>query len=561
MTQETLQQEDTIGKEEHASVVQIIQTMVKTSKALRIYLPNNPVLIGFISELGTRMTVHLARYGELSLEVDPFALHCQGAKVYENTDPKESIASRLYADGIRALFFDQGVQSAELTAFLGIAGFDRTSNDDDIVTQLWERNLQHIGYLTEEDFRDGAPSEEAGTSGDQREALGRIRQALAEQPPPAPRMIPKHLLMLNVDEEKWLQGALEAEGRCSGLEDVIGVLAATVAGTRDPELYRDFIAMMETLAVTLLLAGDMGHALKLVRFLDRMRQRSGIAQEQRAPLEAALAAVLSDATVRTLQVSLDTADAPTGYGELKELLLILGLPALQPICELLGRVEKLKVRKLLVEVLVELGRDDPAVFRPFLNDPRWYLVRNLVLILTLIGTPEALRMILGLTSHREARIRREVLGFLERTDDEKSKPYILKYLRDESSALRIKALQVLARERLPFAFKPIFALAAADDFQERPFPERTAICQALGELGQERAIPMLRELLMKRYWFNKGTEKEALQLALAGLARIRGSAVLPILEEARSQKRGGELRELLDQAVSEARAAKDGRKR
>lgn len=561
MTQEALQQEDAIGKEEHASVVQIIQSMVKTSKALRLYLPNNPVLIGFISGLDARMAVHLARYGELSLEVEPFILRCNGVKVYENDDPKESIASRLYADGIRALFFDQGMQSAELTAFLGIAGFDRPSNDDDIVTQLWERNLQHIGYLTEEDFRDGVPTDEGSGAGDQREALERIRLALGEQPPPVPRMLPKHLLMLNAEEEKWLQAALEAEGRCSGLDDVIAVLAATVAGTREPELYRDFISMMETLAVTLLLAGDMGHALKLVRFLDRMRQRSGLTAQQRAPLETALAAVLSDATIQTLQVALDSSDATTGYGELKELLLILGLPALGPICELLGRVEKLKVRKLLVEVLVELGRDDPAVFRPFLNDPRWYLVRNLVLILSLIGTPEALRMILGLTSHRERRIRREVLAFLERTGDAKSKPYIVKYLRDESSALRIKALQVLARERLPFALKPILAMAGAEDFGGRPFPERKAVCEALGELGQERVIPVLRELLMKRYWFNKGGEKEAVQLALAGLARVKSAAILPLLEEARSQKRGGEVRELLDRAVSEARAAKAGKKR
>lgn len=560
MTQEALQQEDAIGKEEHASVVQIIQAMVKTSKALRLYLPNNPVLIGFISDLDARMAVHLARYGELSLEVEPFALRCNGEKVYENGDPKDSIASRLHADGIRTLFFDQGVQSAELTAFLGIAGFDRPNNDDDIVTQLWERNLQHIGYLTEEDFRDDVPADDGSAAGDQRAALERIRQALGEQAPPAPRMIPKHLLMLSAEEEKWLQGVLEAEGRCSGLDDVIGVLAATLAGTRDPGLYRDFISMMETLAGTLLLAGDMGHALKLVRFLDRMRQRSGLTPEQRAPLEAALAAILSDATVQTLKVALDSSDAPTGYGELKELLLILGLPALGPICELLGRVEKLKVRKLLVEVLVELGRHDPTVFRPFLGDPRWYLVRNLVLILSLIGTPEALRMILGLTSHRESRIRREVLGFLERTVDEKSKRYIVRFLRDESSALRIKALQVLARERLPFALKPILAMAGADDFGGRPFPERLALCEALGGLGQERVIPMLRELLMKRYWFNKGGEKEAVQLALAGLARIRSATVLSILEEARSQKRGSEVRELLDQAVRAARVAKAGKK-
>ena len=39
--------------------------------------------------------------------------------------------------------------------------------------------------------------------------------------------------------------------------------------------------------------------------------------------------------------------------------------------------------------------------------------------------------------------------------DPKAKPYLLKFLRDESSALRIKALQLLARERQLFALKSV----------------------------------------------------------------------------------------------------------
>ncbi|QWV93008.1 HEAT repeat domain-containing protein [Geomonas oryzisoli] len=539
-----------VGKEELASVTQIILAMLKTSKALRIYLPNNPVLIGFISDLGTRMTVHLARYGELSLDVEQFALRYHGALVYENKDPKESLASRLHADGIRTLFFDQGVESAEIVAFLGVVGFERSSSDDDVVTQLWERNLQHIGYLTEDDFSDPYLIQQADDALQQRDALERIRQALVEQPPAAPRMIPKHLLMLSAEEEAWLRKAVEVEGRCNGLDDVIRIHAAILGEIQEPELFADFTAILGNLTVNLVVAGDIAHALQLARFMDRLQKLPTTAAEQRQQLAAALAGVLSGSTVDVLKVALDSAEAVIDYVQLKELLLILGIPSLAAICELLGRVEKLKVRKLIVEVLVELGGENPAVFEPFLSDPRWYLVRNVVLILSLIGTPAALKMILGLISHREPRIRREVLGFLERTADAKAKTYLLKYLRDDSSALRVKALQVLTRERLPFALKPIVALAGAEDFQERPFEEKKEIFLALGELGQESVLPMLREQLMKRYWFQKGNEKESVQLAALGLGRIRSSSALQLLKEARDQKKGGELRSILDQAIA-----------
>ncbi|WP_236014866.1 HEAT repeat domain-containing protein [Geomonas anaerohicana] len=548
MEQAVEQQE--VGKEELASVTQIVLGMIKTSKGLRIYLPNNPVLIGFISDLGTRMTVHLARYGELTLDVEQFALRYQGAVVYENKDPKESMASRLHADGIRTVFFDQGVEPAEIVAFLGVVGFERPSSDDDVVTQLWERNLQHIGYLTEDDFTDPYLLRDAENADQQRDALERIRQELVQQPPPPPRMIPKHLLMLSAEEEAWLRKAVDFEGRCNGLDDVIGILAAILGEIQEPELFADFTAILGNLTVNLVVAGDIAHALKLAQFLDRLQKLPTTAPEQRQQLAAALAAILSDSTVQVLKVALDSSEASIDYVQLKELLLILGIPSLGAICELLGRVEKLKVRKLIVEVLVELGQDNPAVFEPFLSDPRWYLVRNVVLILSLIGTPAALKMILGLISHREPRIRREVLGFLERTSDAKAKTYVLKYLRDESSALRIKALQVLTRERLPFALKPVVALVGADDFQERPLEEKKEIFLALGELGQESVLPMLREQLLKRYWFQKGNEKESVQLALLGLGRIRSKAALELLEEARGQKKGGEIRSMLDQAIA-----------
>ena len=554
-----LQQDQAVGQEEVASAVQIVLAMVKTIKALRLYLPNNPVLIGFIAELENRMTVHLARYGELSLDVEQFALRCRDALVYENREPRESMASRLYLDGIRTLFFDRGVQSGELVALLGIVGFDRPGTDDDIVTRLWERNLQHIGYLTEDDYRDAANATETGAPGAQREALARIRLDLAGQPPAAPRMIPKHELMLNAQEQQWLRDQLEVEGRCNGVHDVTAILAATVEEVRDPELFGDFVALSGAIVPNLLLAGDVGHALKMVLFLDRLQRYPGTAPERQRIISDALGGVLCDATLESLRVALDGCGSAMLSADVKELLTILGRAALRPVCELLGRVEKLKVRKMLVEVLVDLGRPDPGVFRPFLGDPRWYLVRNVVLILSLIGTPQALEIILGLIAHREPRVRREVLRFLERTGDAKAKTYLIRYLRDDSSALRVKALQVLARERLSFALKPILAMAGAEEFHGRPFTEKKEVYKALGELGQERVIPMLRELLVKRFWFQKTSEKEAVELAVTGLERIRSAAVLPVLEEARDHKRG-EVRGILERAVSETLAARGGRR-
>jgi hypothetical protein len=538
------------ASEELSSATDVMLAMMRAAKGLRIYLPNNPVLIRFLGELNAKMTAHISRHGDFELEVEPFALRYRGTEVYQNRDPKESLAFRVHSDGIRALLFRAGIEPREMAAFLGVVSFEqREHQDDDVVTQLWERNLPHVSYVLEEDFVEGELEEENEPE-PQQEAISRIRAATGEAANPTPRTVPKQLLMLTPDEATWLRKAKQAEVYRNCTEDVINILSAIVSGTRDRAMFTEFVQIMTQLAVNMFYSAEFSNALKLVRFLDQSLKNGLLSDEQHQVISESLAGILSDRTVQVLQELVDSGDA-VSHEDLRELLQILGLPSLAGICDLLGRVEKLKMRKVIVEVLVELGRDKPQVFAPFLSDPRWYLVRNLVLVLSLLESPAALEMIVGLISHKEQRIRKEVLGFLERSPDTKAKTYILKYLRDESSALRIRALQILARERLPFALKPALALTAAEDFKAKDPSEKKATYEAIGELGGDQVLPLFRDMLLKKRWFQRGVDKESAVCAVAGLLKIRTPAALALLEEARRQH-GAEVRGVIEKALAGA---------
>ncbi|HEY5512805.1 MAG TPA: HEAT repeat domain-containing protein [Geomonas sp.] len=546
------------SSEEISSATDVMSAMVRTAKGLRIYLPNNPVLIRFAEELNGKITAHMARYGDFKLDVETFALWYKGTEVYQNQDTKESIAFRMHSDGIRVLMFSQGLADRELTVFLEIVGFERPSQrDDDIVTRLWERSLPHITCLLEDDFVEiNSLEEDDSARASQQGALSEILGVLASSSLPAPRMVPTHLLMLTGEEANWLRKAKQADAQRSPLDDVINILSAILAGVKDPETFRDFADITVNLTVNMFLAGEIGHVLRLVRFMAQLLTLGSIQPDQREQIAGSLAGILSEKTLQVLQEAIDGGET-VSHEELKELLQIFGLPSLAAICELLGRVEKLKTRKVVIEVLIELGKDNPEVFAPFLSDPRWFLVRNVVMVLSLLGTPVALRMIVGLISHKEPRIRKEVLGFLERSADPKARAYIVKFLRDDSSALRIRALQILARERLPFALKPILALTTADDFKTREIAERKAVYEALGELGSEQMIPLFREMLLKKSWFKRANQKDSAICAVAGLLKVRSPAALELLEEARNHG-NVEIRGIVAQAI-EAVAAGTGK--
>ena len=536
------------SREELRSAHDLVLAMVKTAKGLRMYLPNNPVLVKFVEELCARMAAHMTSYGDFRLEVERFSLRYRGADVYQNLDPKESIAFRLYADGIRALLLSHGMEQKELVTFLDIIGVERPSQtDDDIVTKLWEQSLPHINYLLEEDFIDAGWLDDEPVVLSQQEAVSRIHAFIERSSPLPPRVVPQHLLMLTGPEAAWLGKAVKAEVLRDPIDDMVSILSAILAGAKEQAIFDDFLEITGKLTVNMFLAGDIAHALRLVRFLSQLAHLASLGPGQRKQVASLLAGILSERTLQVLQETLDHGDT-VSHDDLKELLEIFGLPSLGQICELLGRVEKLKVRKVIVEVLVELGGDDPRVFAPFLSDPRWYLVRNVVLVLSLLASPVALEMIARLVSHKEARIRKEVLGFLERSPDPKAKSYLVRFLRDDSSALRIKALQILGREKPPFALKPVLALAAADDFRSRDLAERKAVYETLGELGSESTIPLFREMLLKKSWF-KTVDREGVLCAVAGLLKMRSAAALELLEEARRQ-RNVEIRGIVEQAIA-----------
>ncbi len=234
--------------------------------------------------------------------------------------------------------------------------------------------------------------------------------------------------------------------------------------------------------------------------------------------------------------------------ELKNLALMIGRTSPAALCELLGSVENMKMRKALLATTTDFARERPQLLLPYLNDARWYLVRNVVLILGHLNNTDMLDKIVMLITHRELRVRREVLKYLIAVTDPKAKPYILKFLRDEAPAIRIMAMQLMGRARLQFALKPITAFVDTIEFEQMNISEKKAVYEAIGELGGEKMLPLFKGILTKKYLFNKAKEKDAVICAVAGLQKIPREDTLKILEEALRTK-SLEFRDIISNAI------------
>ena len=145
---------------ELVSVKHLLKLLDKAAKSARTYGAANPVAHRFFQQFHDDLTKHLMTYSQLTLLVQRSDLYCKDQVVYQpdRDATGESIAFKMYADGIRELSFYQGITSEDLSFFLealwGNADGAASGEDDDedIVTRLWGKNLSTITIVTAEEI-------------------------------------------------------------------------------------------------------------------------------------------------------------------------------------------------------------------------------------------------------------------------------------------------------------------------------------------------------------------------------------------------------------------------
>src|SRR5688572_2774464 len=149
---------------ELTSVKRVLTLLDKTAKSTRTYGAANPVAQKFFQQLFEGLAAHLTTYSKLAFLVQRSELYFNGEVVYrsEQESSNESVAFKLYADGIRELAFLEGLSAEDLSFLLDSLwdSLDPEQNDDDIVTRLWSKNLSTITLVTAEEVA------KASTGGD-----------------------------------------------------------------------------------------------------------------------------------------------------------------------------------------------------------------------------------------------------------------------------------------------------------------------------------------------------------------------------------------------------------
>ncbi|MDP3282897.1 MAG: hypothetical protein Q8M56_00520, partial [Desulfobacterales bacterium] len=139
------------GNNDIDQVREIIRLFLKSKKILKMYPPNNPMCVNITDACFAKFTEFFSFREKLSLKIGQNDIFYDSEAIYSNTEKEDNLALFFFKDGLREITFKRGLSREEMDDFLKIISFDfsRDTEDDDIVTLLWEKDFQNIQYIVD----------------------------------------------------------------------------------------------------------------------------------------------------------------------------------------------------------------------------------------------------------------------------------------------------------------------------------------------------------------------------------------------------------------------------
>jgi hypothetical protein len=555
-------------------------------KVCRLYKPDNPTVIQVREQLLDPVLRMIESGGPLRFRITASEIFLLDEAVVFPTKAREDEISAggqeqalpflFYRDGIRGITFLPGLPRRDMDALFDamLTANDGIVTHDDLVTLMWQANCTHVQIdsvpLEQAIFLSsnrptggGGSGEKTGQSYAWSPSGKEIRADLGQESGVAQGLHKDTFDDWELPEEET--DVVEAYERLlPAMEFSRMRLSTEWVGERStdwtiqaPDLLRQIRALSSNPGSSAVLAHS------IVSWLVSAIQRTAWAEAQStmkllrefdpdgsstdAELIAGIAALDTDDITERLDES-ETDDQALFFA----LTIGLGRHALDLSFAVMAKAKKSRTRAAAMTALCYTCADEPSLIGPYIEDVRWYVARNAVLVLGQIGGAEVVPLLHLAARYPEPRVRRQVVASLGNVPREMRAEILLGQLDTEDPQLLAGALNMLARERDPETAQTILRQISAPEFENRREETQRAYFNALAEIADDATVPALETVLNKGGWFARRSfvkvaaartlrrigSTKAIAVLNAGLAS-RNQAVRAACEEAVAVRKAG----------------------
>ena len=532
-------------------VVEVRGLFVVLAKALRafqLYDDNNPVRKRFVTSLREAFEQLWQEVEGLHLSIEEHRILLVGEEVYENSSRSDSLAFLLYKDGIRDVTLLPGVEGQELDKVLTVlrrARLLKTAEGDDLLTMLWEQDLEFFKCTSVDQIAEGAELPTAQAE-EERAGLAQVLEgevedadddageeagtAAGDRPPPkVGQDFSPTLYALDPDEKEQLRQSLEAEMSRDIRHDVLAALFDRLEEAQYPERKSEILMIIRELMPSLLSRGAVESAADVLEELAQARAEPGILDEVRqGECDRLLDDLSSVETVEELVRGLQDGTIDVSADVLGRLLKFLRPSALPTLLQAAEQEEMPALKETLRGAVHGIAEENREAVLALLEHMNPVLTSGAVRLVGEMGITDAAPKLAGLISHPDTAVRLALVGAAQLLREVSTTDMLVAALSDEESDVRVTAAEALATLMHEPATPVLKGLVTGKEIRQADITEKIALFESYGLLGGAGAVDVLGELLNKKGFFGRREPSEI----RASAARALGKAGFPEAQDA-----------------------------
>jgi len=182
---------------------------------------------------------------------------------------------------------------------------------------------------------------------------------------------------------------------------------------------------------------------------------------------------------------------PVDFKTLERVVPLVGPPAAAPLLDVLATAESRGTRRGLLAQLVKMGTAIAPTVIARLEDPRWYVTRNLLTLLEEIGVPPGFSAV-RFMHHADARVRLQAVKLQLKLPEGRDEALAVGLADQDPRTLRLALGLAVALQRSPDSAVPLLISRAID--RTLPTDLRVLAIRALGHTSTPAALETLLQL-------------------------------------------------------------------
>ncbi len=215
--------------------------------------------------------------------------------------------------------------------------------------------------------------------------------------------------------------------------------------------------------------------------------------------------------------------------EMQRVVEALGSAAIRALLVALTEEENRSRRRRLYDFAVSLGAAIVPEARTFLRDERWFVVRNMIVLLREVQDRTSVRDIRRCADHADLRVRLQAIKTLLTYDSALPRTLLDRAINDPDPKLAETAIMLSASYGIKEAVDPLLRMVSERDLLGMRKQTRMHAIRALGELAEARALDGMQQFFTDSIlpW----PPRDERRVAFESLSGYAADARLPIVEK------------------------------